>query len=159
MPKQTIDTLLNQIPTKLRGKFISAINNNKFPKQQLLTDLQLLAEQTSQKILPKIAYPDLPVAEKVDDIKKLIQDNQVIFVAGETGSGKSTQLPKICVYAFIVKKTLIIVKSNMEPEILRTNLASAILQMLFLKLGSIQDFPFIDVHDTRFVKDSCFTLV
>lgn len=62
---------LNQIPSKLRGKFISAINNNKLPRQQLLTDLQLLAEQTSQKVLPKITYSDLPVAEKVNDIKSL----------------------------------------------------------------------------------------
>lgn len=44
-------------------------------------------------------------------------------------------------------------KEYTEPEILRTNLASVILQMLFLKLGSIQDFPFIDAPDARFVKD------
>lgn len=44
-------------------------------------------------------------------------------------------------------------KEYTDPEILRTNLASVILQMLFLKLGSIQDFPFIDSPDSRFVKD------
>lgn len=40
-----------------------------------------------------------------------------------------------------------------EPEIQRTNLASVILQLLHLRLGKLQDFPFIDVPDERFVKD------
>jgi ATP-dependent helicase HrpA len=46
--------------------------------------------------LPTITYPDLPVSERRDDIAAAIRDNQVIVVAGETGSGKTTQLPKIC---------------------------------------------------------------
>ncbi|WP_078455479.1 ATP-dependent RNA helicase HrpA [Solemya velum gill symbiont] len=42
-------------------------------------------------------YPaDLPVAQRVDEISKTIRDNQVTILCGETGSGKSTQLPKIC---------------------------------------------------------------
>ncbi|GGX82758.1 ATP-dependent RNA helicase [Litchfieldella qijiaojingensis] len=40
-----------------------------------------------------------------------------------------------------------------EPEIQRTNLASVILSMLSLKLGDIEDFPFIDAPDSRFIKD------
>ena len=44
-------------------------------------------------------------------------------------------------------------KEFTDPEILRTNLASVILQMLFLKLGNVQDFPFIDPPDFKFVKD------
>ena len=39
--------------------------------------------------------PDLPVSARRDDIAKAIQDHQVVIVAGETGSGKTTQLPKI----------------------------------------------------------------
>ncbi|CAM3747347.1 ATP-dependent RNA helicase HrpA [Vibrio aquimaris] len=46
---------------------------------------------------PNIDYPEiLPVSQKRDDIAQAIQDNQVVIVAGETGSGKTTQLPKIC---------------------------------------------------------------
>src|SRR5450631_2428054 len=47
--------------------------------------------------MPKVTYPDdLPVAARRDDIAAAIRDNQVVIVAGETGSGKTTQLPKIC---------------------------------------------------------------
>ncbi len=40
--------------------------------------------------------PDLPVSQRRDDIAAAIRDHQVVIVAGETGSGKTTQLPKIC---------------------------------------------------------------
>ena len=47
--------------------------------------------------LPVISYPDdLPIAQKSDLIKKTILENQVTILCGETGSGKTTQLPKIC---------------------------------------------------------------
>ncbi|MFN2992537.1 hypothetical protein ALQ63_01104 [Serratia plymuthica] len=46
---------------------------------------------------PKITYPEnLPVSQKKQDILNAIRDHQVVIVAGETGSGKTTQLPKIC---------------------------------------------------------------
>ena len=41
----------------------------------------------------------LPIAERSDEIIKLIRENQVIVLAGETGSGKTTQLPKLCLAA------------------------------------------------------------
>ncbi|HEY3737780.1 MAG TPA: ATP-dependent RNA helicase HrpA [Jatrophihabitans sp.] len=44
----------------------------------------------------EISYPDLPVSARKDEISAAIRDHQVIVVAGETGSGKTTQLPKIC---------------------------------------------------------------
>src|SRR5256885_10664350 len=47
--------------------------------------------------LPKITYPaGLPIAERRDEIMAAIRDHQVVIVAGETGSGKTTQLPKLC---------------------------------------------------------------
>ena len=46
---------------------------------------------------PEIHYPDeLPVSQRREDIAAAIRDHQVVVVAGETGSGKTTQLPKIC---------------------------------------------------------------
>ncbi|WP_405095329.1 ATP-dependent RNA helicase HrpA [Micromonospora sp. NBC_01412] len=47
--------------------------------------------------VPVITYPaGLPVSDRRDDIAAAIRDHQVVIVAGETGSGKTTQLPKIC---------------------------------------------------------------
>jgi ATP-dependent helicase HrpA len=66
---------------------------------------QIAAEITAAELLldarrsglPKITYPaELPVSQRRDDILAAIRDHQVVIVAGETGSGKTTQLPKIC---------------------------------------------------------------
>ncbi|MEY9812981.1 ATP-dependent RNA helicase HrpA [Streptomyces albogriseolus] len=47
--------------------------------------------------MPQIRYPEqLPVSQKKDAIAEAIRDHQVVIVAGETGSGKTTQIPKIC---------------------------------------------------------------
>ncbi|MGH8859744.1 MAG: DEAD/DEAH box helicase, partial [Jatrophihabitantaceae bacterium] len=46
--------------------------------------------------LPAISYPDLPVSARRDELAAAIAQHQVVIVAGETGSGKTTQLPKIC---------------------------------------------------------------
>jgi ATP-dependent helicase HrpA len=47
--------------------------------------------------VPMVSYPpDLPVSQRKDEIAAAIRDHQVVIVAGETGSGKTTQLPKIC---------------------------------------------------------------
>lgn len=47
--------------------------------------------------VPAVDYPEqLPVSQKKDEILEAIRDHQVVIVAGETGSGKTTQIPKIC---------------------------------------------------------------
>ncbi len=62
--------------------------------EQVLTAQARLASRAAS--LPPITYPDLPVSARRDDISDAIRDHQVVVVAGETGSGKTTQLPKIC---------------------------------------------------------------
>ncbi|MEU2776188.1 ATP-dependent RNA helicase HrpA [Streptomyces sp. NPDC007162] len=48
-------------------------------------------------VVPAVSYPEqLPVSQKKDEIAAAIRDHQVVIVAGETGSGKTTQIPKIC---------------------------------------------------------------
>ena len=53
-----------------------------------------LAERAAA--IPIIEFPDLPVSARRDEIARAIRDHQVVIVSGETGSGKTTQLPKIC---------------------------------------------------------------
>ncbi|WP_236559624.1 ATP-dependent RNA helicase HrpA [Colwellia sp. 20A7] len=56
-------------------------------------------KEKQQKInnLPKITYPEgLPISDNAEQISRAIRDNQVVIIAGETGSGKTTQIPKIC---------------------------------------------------------------
>ncbi|MEB3019505.1 ATP-dependent RNA helicase HrpA [[Mycobacterium] crassicus] len=74
-------------------------------KQAPTGQLDRLADQfaTGQRLVaarraavPTISYPDLPVSARRDEIAAAIRDHQVVVVAGETGSGKTTQLPKIC---------------------------------------------------------------
>ncbi|MDG5805537.1 ATP-dependent RNA helicase HrpA [Streptomyces ossamyceticus] len=54
-----------------------------------------MAERAAR--VPAVSYPEqLPVSQKKDEIAAAIRDHQVVIVAGETGSGKTTQIPKIC---------------------------------------------------------------
>ncbi|CAI0941729.1 ATP-dependent RNA helicase HrpA [Serratia liquefaciens] len=77
----------------------------KNPDAQLAVAAELESDITTalQKVqsraasCPKVTYPEnLPVSQKKQDILQAIRDHQVVIVAGETGSGKTTQLPKIC---------------------------------------------------------------
>jgi len=76
-------------------------NNSKSFEKKLESFKKALGKsqkrRESRRITWRMQYPkSLPVSQKVDEIKQLIQLNSLIIVAGETGSGKSTQLPKIC---------------------------------------------------------------
>ena len=53
--------------------------------------------KTRTELVPSIEYDDvLPISQKRDEISKAITENQVVVIAGETGSGKTTQIPKMC---------------------------------------------------------------
>ncbi|NKZ01784.1 ATP-dependent RNA helicase HrpA [Nocardiopsis alborubida] len=60
-------------------------------------DEALLRVNLRRESVPELSYPEsLPVSSRREDIAEAIRDHQVVIVAGETGSGKTTQLPKIC---------------------------------------------------------------
>ena len=65
---------------------------------KLQRDIQKSNEifETRQSQRPKIEFPPLPVCDRKDEIAEAISNNQVVIIAGETGSGKTTQIPKIC---------------------------------------------------------------
>jgi ATP-dependent helicase HrpA len=72
-------------------------------RQSVLEEIAVEAERSARRVaaraarVPAITYPEtLPVSRKKDDIAEAIRDHQVVIVAGETGSGKTTQIPKIC---------------------------------------------------------------
>lgn len=73
------------------------------PEQPKLAALQAEIERSAalrlqrEASVPAITYPEqLPVTAKREDIKQAISKHQVVIIAGETGSGKTTQIPKIC---------------------------------------------------------------
>ncbi|MFF9902507.1 ATP-dependent RNA helicase HrpA [Streptomyces olivaceus] len=70
----------------------------------VLAEIEAEVAKAEQRIgerrarVPDVSYPaQLPVSQKKDEIAAAIRDHQVVIVAGETGSGKTTQIPKICV--------------------------------------------------------------
>lgn len=73
------------------------------PVDQLLQNITAALQKSSEicrrraAAVPDIKFPEeLPVSARRQEIADLIRDNQVVVLAGETGSGKTTQLPKIC---------------------------------------------------------------
>lgn len=96
--------------------------------------------------LPPITFPeDLPVSGRRAEIAKAIQENQVVIVSGETGSGKTTQLPKICLELGRGSKGLI---GHTQPRrIAASSTAKRIAQELGSPLGEHVGFK-VRFNDT-----------
>ncbi|MBU3914015.1 AAA family ATPase, partial [bacterium] len=79
-------------------------DNENFSKQLHLLEEKLNNSRerviSRQSSIPALNYPaELPITSKLSDIVHTIQNNQVIVITGETGSGKTTQIPKMCLEA------------------------------------------------------------
>ncbi|RFP25820.1 ATP-dependent RNA helicase HrpA [Duganella sp. BJB488] len=100
------------------------------PEEQAARD----AERAFRNPLPPITYPeDLPVSGRRHEIAEALQGHQVIIVSGETGSGKTTQLPKICLELGRGQKGLI---GHTQPRrIAASSTAKRIAQELGTPLG------------------------
>ncbi|MDY2799249.1 MAG: ATP-dependent RNA helicase HrpA [Anaerobiospirillum succiniciproducens] len=84
--------------------------------------------------VPKLEYPEsLPVSQRREEIVKAIKENQVVIIAGETGSGKTTQIPKMCLEAGFGIKGLI---GHTQPRRLAARaVAARIAEELHEQLG------------------------
>lgn len=106
--KSDLPWLKNQLIHHKRviSQLASSENKNEARVAQQIKQLNRTAiaiEQSTnekqQKLqnLPRITYPEgLPISDNAEHIAQAIRDNQVVIIAGETGSGKTTQIPKIC---------------------------------------------------------------
>lgn len=86
---------------RLRRRLLSLLKQPEHAEQlaKWQQDLDRSCKQVENRRLsiPRITYDDsLPIAERRDAIKQALEKHQVLIIAGETGSGKTTQLPKLC---------------------------------------------------------------
>ncbi|WP_024606787.1 ATP-dependent RNA helicase HrpA, partial [Pseudoalteromonas sp. TAE80] len=85
---------------RLHGvKKITDENKHANALEKIAADITRSQELRDKRLagLPKVTYPEqLPVSQKKELIKDAIANNQVVIIAGETGSGKTTQIPKMC---------------------------------------------------------------
>lgn len=85
---------LNEIEKLARAEKPYAESLEKWQAQLARSQATVLRRKT---LVPEqIEFPNLPVCEKREEIAQIIANNQVVVLAGETGSGKTTQIPKIC---------------------------------------------------------------
>ncbi|GAA4677005.1 ATP-dependent RNA helicase HrpA [Streptomyces chumphonensis] len=110
-PDLTLPALLERVselmPRDERrlGRRLDGVRRVRKPeaREAVLAEIAAEVERAEARIaarraaVPRITYPEaLPVSQKKDEILAAVRDHQVVIVAGETGSGKTTQIPKIC---------------------------------------------------------------
>ncbi|HRE31122.1 MAG TPA: helicase-related protein, partial [Candidatus Berkiella sp.] len=94
----------DQFRFKKQSLQIAKIQDNELREkklQQLQAKIKISQELFAKRkcLVPKIVYPELPIFKKKQEIIQALKEHQVVIVAGETGSGKTTQLPKFCLEA------------------------------------------------------------
>ncbi|WKX71209.1 ATP-dependent RNA helicase HrpA [Streptomyces sp. XD-27] len=110
-PAPTLPALLERIPELMLrdqqrlGRRLDGARRIRKPEARtaVLAEIAADVERAELRVadrraaVPEVSYPEaLPVSQKKDTIRDAVRDHQVVIVAGETGSGKTTQIPKIC---------------------------------------------------------------
>ncbi len=115
-------------------------------KEQIDKSHRLLKERTER--LPQPTFDErLPVSQRLDELETAIRENQVIVVCGETGSGKSTQLPKICLRCGLGKRGLI---GHTQPRrIAARSVAARVAEELGSPIGSDVGFKIRFTDQTK----------
>ena len=145
----TLQTCMLADKHALRRKLRDAEDLFKLKNEQSQAKAQRLLGEIAQKVLasqqkyqqrlsnlPKPEYPlELPVSSRRDEISKAIAANQVVIVCGETGSGKTTQLPKICLE--LGRGVAGLIGHTQPRRIAARSVASRIAQELNSPLGEV----------------------
>ncbi|HEX5126878.1 MAG TPA: AAA family ATPase, partial [Rhodocyclaceae bacterium] len=123
---------LTDLPESLRARFEASI----------------AARAARRTNLPKPVFADdLPVNQRREEIAQAIRDHQVIIVCGETGSGKTTQLPKICLE--IGRGEAGFIGHTQPRRIAARATATRIAQELESELGAVVGFKIRFTDNTR----------
>ena len=143
---QVREQLLLRDAAKLGRQLAGAGRNARFDYERFGRDLQQarLAAENRAALLPQtIAYPpELPVVQAREDLLEAIREHQVVIICGETGSGKTTQLPKLCLELGRGKRGLI---GHTQPRRLAArSVANRIASELNTRLGEMVGY------ETRF---------
>ena len=98
--KSTLYEALDSVPIADVRRFRRRLNNARSPEalEAIAADVEKARAVVDARAarIPDITYPEnLPVSARREDIMELVRDNQVVVIAGETGSGKTTQIPKM----------------------------------------------------------------
>ncbi|MFG0245261.1 MAG: ATP-dependent RNA helicase HrpA [Phycisphaerales bacterium JB052] len=140
-----LQELLRRCPPSAKGRFIGRLKGLERKadakhrariEQSIRADMQraISGYELRKANIPKVTYPeDLPVSERREEIIRAIRDNQVVIVCGETGSGKTTQLPKMCLELGLGVGAMI---GHTQPRrIAARSVASRIADELGVKIG------------------------
>jgi ATP-dependent RNA helicase HrpA len=144
-PQANLDELIKACPPAMRGLFIGrkrGLERKSDPKHRskieasIREDIQsaIAGYELRKNAVPKVSYPvGLPVSERRDEIIETIRSNQVVIICGETGSGKTTQLPKMCLELGLGVGALI---GHTQPRrIAARSVAARIAEELDVKMG------------------------
>ena len=142
--KQSVPSIMlkDQFTARRKIQTIQSRLNASKPVEQILVNLEKLIDSSSQQFLlrqqnlPVTDYPaELPVSQKRDEIIKAIKQHQIIIICGETGSGKTTQLPKMCLDAGLGIRGMI---GHTQPRRLAArSVANRIAQELKTETGKV----------------------
>ncbi len=141
LSRELDEALRRDVPTldkRLRG-LRRRLREGK-PVDRGLTEVRRALERSRQQVERRRARPvtleyppSLPVAERREDILAALREHQVVVVAGETGSGKTTQLPKLCLELGLGRRGLI---GHTQPRRLAArSVASRLAQEMEVPLG------------------------
>ena len=152
--------LVDRFPLKRRLQQAHALIQQQKPVGNSLADIAHKIALSQQRFqarlagLPKPEYPlELPVSARKDEIAQAILKNQVVIVCGETGSGKTTQLPKICLA--LGRGVAGLIGHTQPRRIAARSVASRIAQELASPLGDVVGYKvrFNDkVSDKNYIK-------